>query len=265
MGIALSISILSSTLLTAAVSVSPGGIGRILVADSYAEFSDVQGQDGWWYGYFEGKPPFDPDDFEEFPKFRGSRPEWGVWEIDPHAYWTKMWRFGCQPNGEDSPTPVIHWAVRRWVSGVDGPLHVVGSVSDLSRGGGNGVVARILVDGMELWSHVIHPGDADLFDFDVPTCVVQGSSVDLVVDPRGSSAFFDATHFTARMFWLPKGDTNCDCAVDALDVEPFLLALFDPDAYARRFPDCDLMQADINQDGSVDALDIEPFIELLFP
>ena len=60
------------------------------------------------------------------------------------------------------------------------------------------------------------------------------------------------------------GDINCDGAIDAFDIEPFLLALFDPDDYAIQYPDCDINNADINADGSIDAFDIEPFLELLF-
>ncbi len=61
------------------------------------------------------------------------------------------------------------------------------------------------------------------------------------------------------------GDLNCDGAVDALDIEPFLIALFEPGEYGIRFPDCDINLADINGDGAIDALDIEGFLELLFP
>ena len=61
------------------------------------------------------------------------------------------------------------------------------------------------------------------------------------------------------------GDVNCDRSIDALDIEPFILALFDPEEYRRAHPTCDVMLADIDQSGSVDALDIEPFIDLLFP
>ena len=57
-------------------------------------------------------------------------------------------------------------------------------------------------------------------------------------------------------------DMNCDGVVDALDIEGFLQALFDPENFQ---PDCDPTLADINQDGAVNAFDIEPFIELLFP
>ncbi len=59
------------------------------------------------------------------------------------------------------------------------------------------------------------------------------------------------------------GDLNCDGVVDALDIEPFIVALFDPELYVDLY-DCDINNADINGDGEIDALDIEPFIELLF-
>ncbi|MCH7872035.1 MAG: hypothetical protein IID33_10085, partial [Planctomycetes bacterium] len=62
-----------------------------------------------------------------------------------------------------------------------------------------------------------------------------------------------------------SGDTNCDGVINALDSEPFLVALFDPKGYPMRFPDCDISTADINGDGSIDARDIEPFLDLLFP
>ena len=58
---------------------------------------------------------------------------------------------------------------------------------------------------------------------------------------------------------------NCDGDIDAFDIEPFLVALFEPDEYPIRYPDCDINLADINGDGSIDALDIEPLLGLLFP
>lgn len=61
------------------------------------------------------------------------------------------------------------------------------------------------------------------------------------------------------------GDTNCDGVIGAFDIEAFLVALFDPEAYPSQYPDCDILLADINDDGAVNAFDIEPFLELLFP
>ncbi len=59
------------------------------------------------------------------------------------------------------------------------------------------------------------------------------------------------------------GDLNCDGAVDFGDINPFVLALADPTAYASTFPDCDILNADINADGGVNFGDINPFVALL--
>ncbi len=61
------------------------------------------------------------------------------------------------------------------------------------------------------------------------------------------------------------GDLNCDGAIDAFDIEPFILALTDPAGYAAAYPGCDHDLADVNGDGAVDAFDIEPFVGLLAP
>jgi hypothetical protein len=59
------------------------------------------------------------------------------------------------------------------------------------------------------------------------------------------------------------GDLNCDGAIDAFDIDPFVLALTDPAGYALAFPECDYMLADVNGDDQVDAFDIDPFVDLL--
>jgi hypothetical protein len=57
---------------------------------------------------------------------------------------------------------------------------------------------------------------------------------------------------------------NCDGNLDALDIEPFVIAVTDPVAYAKMYPDCATYVADVNRDGAVDAFDIGGFIEGLF-
>ena len=67
-----------------------------------------------------------------------------------------------------------------------------------------------------------------------------------------------------RPFVLAQlGDLNCDGLVNAFDIEPFVLALANPDGYAAAYPDCWIMLADCNGDGVVDAFDIDCFVELL--
>ena len=75
----------------------------------------------------------------------------------------------------------------------------------------------------------------------------------------------DWAQLTANMVLCENqpGDLNCDGLVNAFDIDPFVLALVDPDAYAAEHPYCDHMLADINGDGVVNAFDIDPFVTLL--
>ncbi|MBL8879136.1 MAG: hypothetical protein JNG88_08455 [Phycisphaerales bacterium] len=61
----------------------------------------------------------------------------------------------------------------------------------------------------------------------------------------------------------PPGDLNCDGNVNNFDIDPFVLALTDPDAYGAAFPGCDVSNADVNGDGIVNNFDIDPFVLLL--
>ena len=77
----------------------------------------------------------------------------------------------------------------------------------------------------------------------------------------------DAEHYVALTvvsMWV--GDLNCDCAVNAFDIDPFVLALTSGptyDAYYAAYPDCNHMLADMNADGVVNAFDIDPFVDCL--
>jgi dienelactone hydrolase len=59
------------------------------------------------------------------------------------------------------------------------------------------------------------------------------------------------------------GDLDCNGAVNNFDIDPFVLALSDPAAYAAGYPDCDAALADVNGDGAVNNFDIDAFVALL--
>lgn len=59
------------------------------------------------------------------------------------------------------------------------------------------------------------------------------------------------------------GDLNCDCALNNFDIDPFTLAVSNPEAYALAFPNCSAALADINGDGLVNNFDIDPFVACL--
>ena len=72
-----------------------------------------------------------------------------------------------------------------------------------------------------------------------------------------------ALKYTARI--TVSGDLNCDGVVDEYDIEAFVLALVNENAYCAAYPDCNHILADINGDGAVDVFDIDPFVALLVP
>ncbi len=83
--------------------------------------------------------------------------------------------------------------------------------------------------------------------------------------PRPSEFFIDIPFNGEAPCNTCTGDVDGNGEINALDIEPFLVALFEPESYAAQYPDCDINLADINGDGSINALDIEGFLGLLFP
>ena len=60
-----------------------------------------------------------------------------------------------------------------------------------------------------------------------------------------------------------SGDLNCDGVIDNFDIDAFVLALADEDAYNHAYPECNRKLADADCDGSVSNFDIDPFVDLL--
>jgi hypothetical protein len=75
----------------------------------------------------------------------------------------------------------------------------------------------------------------------------------------GQENFFD--NACASPFGM--GDMNCDGEVDLKDINPFTLALSNPEAWQAAYPDCDIMNGDVNGDGEFNLKDINAFVALL--
>ncbi|QOJ15561.1 MAG: alpha amylase C-terminal domain-containing protein [Planctomycetia bacterium] len=60
--------------------------------------------------------------------------------------------------------------------------------------------------------------------------------------------------------FLPA-DMNCDGQVNNFDIDPFVLAVVDPAAYAATYPECNPLNGDVNLDGALNNFDIDPFVE----
>jgi len=59
------------------------------------------------------------------------------------------------------------------------------------------------------------------------------------------------------------GDVNCDGTVGFNDINPFVLLLSNPAAWAGAYPHCPVLNGDTNNDGTVSFGDINPFVSLL--
>lgn len=59
------------------------------------------------------------------------------------------------------------------------------------------------------------------------------------------------------------GDVNCDGAVNVLDVNPFVMALSDPEAYRAAYPFCNILNADIDGNTVINVLDVNSLVTLL--
>ena len=62
-----------------------------------------------------------------------------------------------------------------------------------------------------------------------------------------------------------KGDLNCDGLINNFDIDPFVLALTNPNGYKATYPNCNILNADCNRDGRTNNFDIDPFVKLLTP
>jgi hypothetical protein len=152
-------SYVSTRLLLALIVVAgaTGGTFGATEADSVADFSGVQGQDGWQYGYVV---PSDGPQFIQLPVNGNYSVERGnSWFIDaldaPQRYYTHLNAFGGHPNGlvTSGGKPIEHWAVRRWTSAVSGLVQISGTFGDEATfAASDGVTGQILLDGVEVWS-----------------------------------------------------------------------------------------------------------------
>ena len=131
---------------------------------------------------------------------------------------------------------------------------------------------RVLLDGMPLppadgpTGYALLPGEQVTvetptrtgrarFDYwEIDGLPIEGAGPRLILPVRGET--------NLRAVYVLLGDMNGDGRVDRDDVDVFVLALADPQAYARRYPQLDrVARGDFNDDGVLDWADIEHFVE----
>jgi hypothetical protein len=122
------------------------------IADSRTEFSSTQGQDNWYYYYWVESGNYNPANVVAMKYWTGWGGRWtedGTQPGDGGTDWTQhIFEGTIQANNAGSK-----WPVRRWLSEVGGTVNISGYFGELPTGyGGNGLTARIYVEGSQVWS-----------------------------------------------------------------------------------------------------------------
>jgi hypothetical protein len=172
------------------------------VADSVRDFSATQGSNNWYYGYYSGN--FSPAGFIQMTNYVG-----GSWTVLTNRYWTRLGATDGHPNGTITSRgrdPVEQWAVRRWISNVEGSVTIRGALADNGIGpefgDDNGVCVHVFIDGVEKGRYAIDRGGAATFS--IPAALAHGTVLDFALDPRESNDHYDTTIFTIVITKAPS-------------------------------------------------------------
>lgn len=167
-----------------------------IMADSVADYSGTQGQNGWYYGYYEVSSTSIAPTFQQMTEFDGVR-----WWADSSRYWTMVGPLGAHPNGTLTSGSMVsdeHWAVRRWVSSTTDLVDVNAVYAKLNvNPASNGVTGRIWVNGVEMWNDFIGPTDATGALASLQLNVVPGTTIDFILDPTAGNDWADNTRMSA--------------------------------------------------------------------
>ncbi len=201
----------------------------VTIADSTTEFSGVQGDNNWYYGYLDVTANGDdtnytamPSGTDDFTPFLGgsSYGAWSdinywtgvAWDFNPvgsgtgNPPWTSISATGMHPN-DSAPGPE-HYTIRRWVSEVSGQITISGSVNNVS-GAGDGTTGRLFHNGTQFWSQVTNGTTAN---FHQTITVQAGDFVDLMIDTGpADNDNSDTTNYSITV----TAEHNVDTAIDS--------------------------------------------------
>jgi hypothetical protein len=174
------------------------------IADSVAQFSGVQGKDGWHYGYWDRSIDADgqynqASEFAELGQFgkdvlnglsgHDAFTTGDLWYCEDGRFYTSLWAKGGHANSSvklRDYAAAEHWAVRRWISNVSGIVTISGHAGKVMPWGANWggeCQGIIVVDGKAVLSTVM---DEHGLDYTVAVKVREKSVVDFLIAPNPS-------------------------------------------------------------------------------
>jgi hypothetical protein len=185
-------------------SAAQGGI----IADSVADFSDTQGYRNWYYaGYYAAGDPDgtynSPSDLTYLPFYASNTWMWS--DIPPHYYpWINA-EYMCPASLEYPGYDV--WAVRRWVSTVEGPVHITATMHrhyEAPYGMGYGSRNYILVDYAQVSGNYLSPYDYSTYVVELDLNVSVGTVIDFITTTAGTNSYANNPYFVASIIPEPS-------------------------------------------------------------
>ncbi|HYW79703.1 MAG TPA: hypothetical protein VE890_09010, partial [Thermoguttaceae bacterium] len=183
------------------------------VADSATDYSNKQGANNWFYGFYagdgagqgDGDQPLGPYTDDDFGPMTHVQTVWGYNWAGPAKYLSLKPEGGHPEVIQGRPA----WAVRRWKSTVSGPVRLVGFFRRTDEQG-DGTGGRILIDGVQVYETTVggesHPGEVS---FDVVVPVHEGSLIDFAITPGPTvDTQYDATQSRATIYKLQSTEGN---------------------------------------------------------
>ena len=175
-----------------------------VIGDSIAEFSNEQGKNGWYYGYWDRSKDADGNydqstDFKLLKHF-GTDKRNGLrnhnefttgdlWYLEDGRSYTSLWAKGGHANSArrlGAYPAAEQWATRRWISGESGTVTISGQAGKVMPWGakwGGECQAMIIVDGQVVFSTVM---DELGLNYSVAVKVQEKSVVDFLIAPNSS-------------------------------------------------------------------------------
>ncbi|MEW6250173.1 MAG: M14 family zinc carboxypeptidase [Planctomycetota bacterium] len=198
------------------------------------------------------------------PSADGEHPHWHLGMHGAHAFLMET-ATSFQPAYATAQAEAVRvWPAIRWF--FQRPYPLMGRVTDAQTGAP--VVATITIDGLNYTNGEVHKSNARFGRYH------------LFLPPGARTLHFAAEGYVTRDIPVTittaeqvldvglsrpftVGDMNCDGVVNFDDINPFVLALSDRNAYEAAYPNCRWLNADVNGDGVVNFDDINPFVALL--
>jgi hypothetical protein len=175
------------------------GPTNVVVASTVDDFSGIQGQKNWFYGYYnrtlDPGAVYQASNFVAFPSGSGATSPDNFWTgvqwdwFAGNPPWDEIGQSNMHPNGINSGAE--HWVIRRWISKVSGTVTIDWSLAKANLNG-NGVTGLIYHKDTQRDTAIIAGNNGTGTNRTVVITGVQvGDTIDIILSPIGVAGATD--------------------------------------------------------------------------